>query len=158
MIKIGITGGIGSGKSVVASLLNLYGVPVYVADTESKLLTDTSPVIKEKLTALLGEDLYTEKGLNKKCDHTPRSEPSFFSMDKKSGIRYMCHRIGYTLRIGFQRSGRQEPDGICAHATPYRTGGSERQYPAGRNRTPHQQPVAGRGKKRPVRLCYLQRR
>lgn len=37
MIKIGITGGIGSGKSVVASLLNLYGVPVYVADTESKL-------------------------------------------------------------------------------------------------------------------------
>ena len=52
MIKIGITGGIGSGKSVVASLLNLYGVPVYVADTESKLLTDTSPVIKEKLTAL----------------------------------------------------------------------------------------------------------
>ena len=66
MIKIGITGGIGSGKSVVASLLNLYGVPVYVADTESKLLTDTSPFIKEKLTALLGEDLYTEKGLNKK--------------------------------------------------------------------------------------------
>ena len=66
MIKIGITGGIGSGKSVVASLLNLYGVPIYVADTESKLLTDTSPVIKEKLTALLGEDLYTEKGLNKK--------------------------------------------------------------------------------------------
>ena len=66
MIKIGITGGIGSGKSVVASLLNLYGVPVYVADTEVNLLTDTSPVIKEKLTALLGEDLYTEKGLNKK--------------------------------------------------------------------------------------------
>lgn len=66
MIKIGITGGIGSGKSVVASLLNLHGIPVYVADTESKLLTDTSPVIKEKLTALLGEDLYTEKGLNRK--------------------------------------------------------------------------------------------
>lgn len=66
MIKIGITGGIGSGKSVVASLLNLHGIPVYVADTESKLLTDTSPVIKEKLTALLGDDLYTEKGLNRK--------------------------------------------------------------------------------------------
>lgn len=65
MIKIGITGGIGSGKTVVASLLNLYGIPVYVADTESKRLTDTSPVIKEKLTALFGENLYTEKGLNK---------------------------------------------------------------------------------------------
>ncbi|WP_455641134.1 dephospho-CoA kinase [Parabacteroides sp.] len=66
MIKIGITGGIGSGKSVVASLLQLYGIPVYVADTESKILTDNSPVIREKLTALFGKDIYTEKGLNKK--------------------------------------------------------------------------------------------
>lgn len=66
MIKIGITGGIGSGKSVVASLLQLYGIPVYVADTESKILTDNSPVIREKLTALFGNDIYTEKGLNKK--------------------------------------------------------------------------------------------
>lgn len=66
MIKIGITGGIGSGKSVVASLLVLSGIPVYIADTESKRLTETSPVIREQLTALLGNDLYTEKGLNKK--------------------------------------------------------------------------------------------
>lgn len=66
MIKIGITGGIGSGKSVVASLLNLYGIPVYVADTESKLLTATSPVIKEKLTALFGKELYTDGGLDKR--------------------------------------------------------------------------------------------
>lgn len=66
MIKIGITGGIGSGKSVVASLLDLSGIPVYIADTESKRLTETSPVIREQLTALLGNDLYTEKGLNKK--------------------------------------------------------------------------------------------
>lgn len=67
MIKIGITGGIGSGKSVVASLLNLHGIPVYLADTESKILTATSPVIREKLIALLGKELYTEEGLlNKK--------------------------------------------------------------------------------------------
>lgn len=67
MIKIGITGGIGSGKSIVASLLNLHGIPVYLADTESKILTATSPVIREKLIALLGKELYTEEGLlNKK--------------------------------------------------------------------------------------------
>ena len=135
MIKIGITGGIGSGKSVVASLLNLYGVPVYVADTESKLLTDTSPVIKEKLTALLGEDLYTEKGLNKKL----LASHIFSNPEYLRQVNAIIHpevnrhfsawtksRIGYTLRIGFQRSGGQEPDGICTHATPYRTGGSER--------------------------------
>lgn len=66
MIKIGITGGIGSGKSVVASLLELSGIPVYIADKESKRLTETSPAIRKKLTDLLGADLYTEKGLDKK--------------------------------------------------------------------------------------------
>lgn len=66
MIKIGITGGIGSGKSVVAALLELSGVPVYIADTESKLLTVTSPVIREKLIALFGDELYTPGGLDKK--------------------------------------------------------------------------------------------
>ena len=64
MIKIGITGGIGSGKSVVASLLALSGVPVYIADEESKWLTNNSPVIREKLTALFGPEIYTNEGFN----------------------------------------------------------------------------------------------
>lgn len=66
MIKIGITGGIGSGKSVVARLLELEGVPVYIADTESKRLTHISPVIREGLISLFGKEIYTPSGLNKK--------------------------------------------------------------------------------------------
>lgn len=66
MIKIGITGGIGSGKSVVGELLTLYGVPVFTADTEAKMLTNTSSTIRKELTALLGDDLYTKTGLDKK--------------------------------------------------------------------------------------------
>lgn len=65
MKKIGITGGIGSGKSVVASLLKLSGVPVYSADDESKRLTASSPVIRQALTTLFGEEIYTPNGLNK---------------------------------------------------------------------------------------------
>lgn len=65
MIRIGITGGIGSGKSVVAALLSLSGVPVYIADTESKRLLATSAEIRERLTALFGSDLYTAAGINK---------------------------------------------------------------------------------------------
>ena len=45
MTVIGITGGIGSGKSVVSRLLETYGVPVYNADRESKRLTVSSPVL-----------------------------------------------------------------------------------------------------------------
>ncbi len=66
MIKIGITGGIGSGKSVVASLLALSGIPVYIADEESKRLTNNSPVIRDGLIRLFGTDIYTKKGLNKR--------------------------------------------------------------------------------------------
>ena len=52
MTVIGITGGIGSGKSVVSRLLETYGVPVYNADRESKRLTVSS-------------DIYTSEGLNR---------------------------------------------------------------------------------------------
>ena len=65
MIKIGITGGIGSGKSVVASLFQLLGVPVYIADEESKRLTNRSATIRQQLIALYGEAIYTAEGLNK---------------------------------------------------------------------------------------------
>lgn len=65
MKLIGITGGIGSGKSVVSLLLEAYHIPVYCADRESKRLTFSSPVIREHLTALLGQEIYTNKGLNR---------------------------------------------------------------------------------------------
>lgn len=66
MIKLGITGGIGSGKSTISDVLKLLDIPVYIADIESKKLTETSSVIREKLIAFLGADLYENNQLNKK--------------------------------------------------------------------------------------------
>ncbi|MGL4227229.1 MAG: dephospho-CoA kinase [Tannerellaceae bacterium] len=65
MIRIGITGGIGSGKTVVAQLFDIYGIPVYLADTESKRLTEESSEIKEGLIQLFGTDIYIDGRLNK---------------------------------------------------------------------------------------------
>ena len=65
MITIGLTGGIGSGKSVVASLLELYGMSVYIADEESKRLLTSSPLIHKRLTTLLGSSIYDADGLNR---------------------------------------------------------------------------------------------
>ena len=65
MIKLGITGGIGAGKTVVASFLKAIGVSVYIADDESKRLTSTSPKIKELLIKNFGEQLYPGGNLNK---------------------------------------------------------------------------------------------
>lgn len=66
MIKIGITGGIGSGKSIVATILEISGIPVYIADIESKQLTATSLIIRKKLIQLFGNEIYTPEGINKK--------------------------------------------------------------------------------------------
>ena len=65
MIKAGITGGIGSGKSVVSTILAMSGIPVYPADDESKRLTDTSPFIKEGLMSLIDEAVYVEEKLDR---------------------------------------------------------------------------------------------
>lgn len=64
-IKIGITGGIGSGKSVVSRLLSLMGIPVYLSDDEAKRLTASDETIRKELTALLGDELYQGNVLNK---------------------------------------------------------------------------------------------
>jgi dephospho-CoA kinase len=66
MIKIGITGGIGSGKSVVCDILHLHNIAVFDADKEAKLLNNTSKIIREKLINHFGKDIYTENKLNRK--------------------------------------------------------------------------------------------
>ena len=63
---IGLTGGIGSGKTTVAGFFSELGVPVYIADVEAKKLTQNSKVIRKKLIALLGPETYNEDGLNRK--------------------------------------------------------------------------------------------
>jgi dephospho-CoA kinase len=65
MKTIGLTGGIGSGKSTVSRLFKIMGIPVYVADTESKKLVNTSPNIREQLVTAFGSQLYKNGELDK---------------------------------------------------------------------------------------------
>ncbi len=65
MLKVGLTGGIGSGKTTIAGIFNLLGVPVFNADIEAKKLMISDPIIKSEIIALLGDDAYTEDLLNK---------------------------------------------------------------------------------------------
>lgn len=66
MIRLGITGGIGSGKSVVSKLLRIMDVPVYDSDTESKRLTVQDATIRQQLIDWVGPSVYLADGsLNK---------------------------------------------------------------------------------------------
>jgi dephospho-CoA kinase len=65
-IRLGITGGIGSGKSVVSEILNIMGIPVYNSDKEAKRLIQTNTHIRKKLTEMVGVNVYQNGELNKK--------------------------------------------------------------------------------------------
>ena len=65
MKRIGITGGIGAGKSLVAEIIKAMGYPVYNSDERAKELTDSNPKIKEGLIHLFGEEIYQNGTLNK---------------------------------------------------------------------------------------------
>ena len=62
---VGLTGGIGSGKTTVANIFKSLGVSVYIADDEAKALMNRSKVIKRKLVQMFGEDAYVNGVLNK---------------------------------------------------------------------------------------------
>lgn len=66
MIKVGITGGIGSGKSIVAKILTVIGFPVFDSDTEAKLLMVNNSNVIQKVKEVFGEEAYIDKQLNRK--------------------------------------------------------------------------------------------
>jgi dephospho-CoA kinase len=65
MLKIGLTGGIGSGKSTVAKVFELLNVPVYYADEASKRLYHTDKQLMADIKKHFGEDVYTKDQLNR---------------------------------------------------------------------------------------------
>ncbi len=112
-MKIGIAGGIGSGKSYVSQKIRDYGYEVYDCDNAAKRLINTSSDIRQKLTALIGPDTYTAEGLlNKRivADFLLASEangraindivhPAVFNDFEESGMLFMESAIMYESGI-----------------------------------------------------------
>lgn len=111
-MKIGITGGIGSGKSYVCKRLARYGIEVYDCDAAAKRLIRTSPVIRRKLTELIGPDTYIDGQLNKAAvaQFLLQSEanakaidaivhPAVFKDFEESGMHWMESAIMYESGI-----------------------------------------------------------
>jgi len=67
MLKIGLTGGIGSGKSTVAKVFEVLGIPVYYADDAAKKLMNEDAALKQKIKLQFGESVYANEHLNKKA-------------------------------------------------------------------------------------------
>ncbi len=65
MIKVGITGGIGSGKSIICQCFAVFGIPIYNADNEAKKLYHENDMLKEKICFHFGNDIYKNNKFNK---------------------------------------------------------------------------------------------
>lgn len=107
MIKIGITGGIGSGKSVVSSLFRMNKIPVYMADAESKRLSDTSPVIRKKLISLFGDSIYVN-------DLLDRKRLASFIFSNEHVLKKVNEIIHPVVKKDFQAWVKQQKGNMCA--------------------------------------------
>lgn len=96
MKRIGLTGGIGSGKSYIAGVLEKMGYPVYYSDQQAKVLTDTHPEIRAGLISRFGTNIYSEGILNRKelAAHIFNSEPD------RNFVNQLIHPV---VRADFDR-------------------------------------------------------
>lgn len=65
-LRLGVTGGIGCGKTTVCRVFSVLGIPVFSADDEAKRIQDSDPYIQIKLNSIAGKDLYSSGKLDRK--------------------------------------------------------------------------------------------
>ena len=65
MLRVGITGGIGSGKTTVCSIFERLGVPIYYADSRAKELVNTNSELQNKITNAFGQNSFIEGAYNR---------------------------------------------------------------------------------------------
>ena len=89
MKKIGLTGGIGSGKTSIAQILAAMSYPVYYSDQRAKFLSDENPAIRNGLFDLFGDEAYIDGTLNRVFV----SERIFSNPDLRLKVNEIIHPI-----------------------------------------------------------------
>lgn len=84
---IGVTGGIGSGKSVIGLILSIMGYPVYYSDQEAKWVMNNDTDLRKELIAVFGEEAYLDNELNRPF----LAEKIFTSPELKEKINQIVH-------------------------------------------------------------------
>ena len=99
-MKIGITGGIGSGKSYVCQRLKAHGINVYDCDAAAKRLIRTSTTIRQQLTALIGPEVYIGEQLNK-------SVMTRFLLESEANVKAIDQIVHPAVFRDFEESGME---------------------------------------------------
>lgn len=94
MLKVGLTGGIGSGKSTVARVFSVLGVPVFEADAEAKRLMQDDAAVREAVISRFGPDVYTSG----KLDRARLASIVFGDAEKIAALNAIVHPA---VRVAF---------------------------------------------------------
>ena len=103
MIKVGITGGIGSGKSIACEVFSRIGVPVYNADNRAKWLMNNNITLKQQLIARWGNQVYKNNQLD-------RSFLAGIIFEDKDAIEFVNSLVHPAVRNDFQEWCSLHPD------------------------------------------------
>ena len=96
MKKVGITGGIGSGKTLVSKIIESMGYPVFNSDIEAKKCLNTNPEVRAALISMCGEEVYSEVTINRAL-----LAEKIFSNDEL--LRSVNEVIHPCVRVAFDR-------------------------------------------------------
>lgn len=88
ILQVGITGGIGSGKTTICKMFEAIGIPVYYADVRAKKLMTESPILVQKITELLGTAAYAEDGT---LNRAYIAQQVFEDKDKLNQLNALVH-------------------------------------------------------------------
>ncbi len=110
MLKIGLTGGIGSGKTTVAKIFKILGIPVFDADTAAKDLMNNNEELKRKIREEFGEEVYQNGILNRKY----LAEIVFNDAYKLEKLNVLVHPI--TIQAGIDWAAKQNAKYVIKEA------------------------------------------
>ncbi|MFI3320030.1 MAG: dephospho-CoA kinase [Rikenellaceae bacterium] len=112
MIKVGVTGGIGSGKSTLCHAFEVSGVPIYYSDREAKRLMSDDEVLREKIIAEFGAESYIESDGTAELNRPYLAREVFGSDARRESLNALVHPA---VRADFDRWAEEQ----SANDIPY---------------------------------------
>ena len=105
MFKLGLTGGIGSGKTLVCQIFEKLGIPVYYADSAARDLMNKDAELMAGIRRMFGDEAYGDKGLDRKY----LAESVFGDQKKLNGLNQLVHPAVRKDFIGWSKAQEGAP-------------------------------------------------
>ena len=119
MLKVGITGGMGSGKSTVCNILKNLGVPIFTSDDVGKYLLDNDDYLKDEIKRTFDSDMYTSTG---RLDRERMAKLVFNNPDELQRINAIVHPRVKAEFDGWCKKNEKKPYVVKEAAILFETG------------------------------------